>query len=81
MRASQIPLNHEAFAAVVHNGLERGMPPFPELTDEQLSDLQHYIRQQARHKPSAWEQIKTAWHFIMLMLKMKLMELGWIKPG
>lgn len=81
LRASQIPLNHEAFTAVVHNGLERGMPPFPELTDEQLTDLQHYIRQQARYKPTAWEQIKTAWHFIMLMLKMKLMSWGWIKPG
>jgi len=82
LRASRIPLNATAFASVVHGGLQAGgMPPFPELTDEQLADLQHYIRQQARYKPSAWTQIKTAWHFICLMIKMKLMALGWIKPG
>ncbi|HWY24241.1 MAG TPA: PQQ-binding-like beta-propeller repeat protein, partial [Nevskia sp.] len=81
LRASQIPLNEAAFAAVLHGGLQaRGMPPFPELSDEQLNDLRHYIRQQARYKPGAWDQIKSAWHFICLMIKMKLMALGWIKP-
>ncbi|MFI4978893.1 MAG: PQQ-dependent dehydrogenase, methanol/ethanol family [Nevskiales bacterium] len=82
LRASAIPLSAEAFAAVVKNGglQSKGMPPFAELSDEDLTALRHYIRQQARYKPSAWDQIKTAWHFICLMIKMKLMALGWIKP-
>jgi quinohemoprotein ethanol dehydrogenase len=81
LRASQIPLNAEAFAAVVHGGLQsRGMPPFPELSDDDLAALRHYIRQQARYKPTFGQQVKTIWHYLMLMLKMKLMAWGWIKP-
>ncbi|MFD1314782.1 PQQ-dependent dehydrogenase, methanol/ethanol family [Namhaeicola litoreus] len=50
LRASEIPLNKEAFAAVVRDGakIEAGMPVRPEMTDEQLEALQHYIRQRAR---------------------------------
>jgi quinohemoprotein ethanol dehydrogenase len=82
LRASQIPLSAEAFAAVVKNGglQSKGMPPFPELTDEQLTDLRHFIRERARYKPTIGEQLATAWHFIVLMIKMKLMAWGWIKP-
>ena len=50
LRASPIPLDGAAFAAVVRNGsLEsRGMPKFAELTDRELDALRHYIRYRAR---------------------------------
>ncbi|WP_028008810.1 PQQ-dependent dehydrogenase, methanol/ethanol family [Solimonas flava] len=78
LRASQIPLSTPAFTAIVRDGglLARGMPAFGELSDEQLLALQHYIRERARYQPTAWEKIKTAWHFIVLMIKMKLKAWG-----
>ncbi|NGY04191.1 PQQ-dependent dehydrogenase, methanol/ethanol family [Solimonas terrae] len=77
LRASQIPLSTAAFTAVVRDGglLARGMPQFSELSDEDILALQNYIRDRARYKPSAWDQIRTGWHFLMLMLKMKLKAL------
>jgi len=50
LRASQIVLNDASFAAVVRDGtnVSRGMPAHPQLTDVQLTALQHYIRQRAR---------------------------------
>ncbi|MGB5244290.1 MAG: PQQ-dependent dehydrogenase, methanol/ethanol family [Lutimonas sp.] len=50
LRASEIALNKETFAAVVRDGakIDAGMPVRPEMTDEQLEALQHYIRQRAR---------------------------------
>jgi len=50
LRASQIVLNDASFAAVVRDGtnVSRGMPAHPQLTDTQLTALQHYIRQRAR---------------------------------
>ena len=50
LRASQIALNDESFAAVVRDGtnVARGMPAFPDITDAQLEALQHYIRQRAK---------------------------------
>ncbi|MGB5169932.1 MAG: PQQ-dependent dehydrogenase, methanol/ethanol family [Eudoraea sp.] len=50
LRASQIALNKEAFTAVVRGGtnVAAGMPAHPDLTDEQLDALQHFIRQRAR---------------------------------
>jgi quinohemoprotein ethanol dehydrogenase len=81
LRASQVPLSPEAFASVVHGSLQaRGMPPFPELTEEQLSGLRHYIRQQARYHPSFSTQMAALWNYLVLMVKMKLMAWGWIKP-
>ena len=49
LRASVLVLNKETFASVVRDGelTGRGMPGRSELTDEQLEDLQHYIRQRA----------------------------------
>jgi quinohemoprotein ethanol dehydrogenase len=58
----------------------RGMPPFSEFTDEQLTDLQHYIRSRAEYDPSFWEKVKSIWHIIVLMIKMELMKRGWIDP-
>jgi quinohemoprotein ethanol dehydrogenase len=50
LRASQIALDKESFAAVVRDGslVGRGMPGTPGITDAQLDALQHYIRQRAR---------------------------------
>ena len=50
LRASQIVLNKETFAAVVRDGsfVARGMPGIPGITDAQLEALQHFIRQRAR---------------------------------
>jgi quinohemoprotein ethanol dehydrogenase len=80
LRASPVPLNAQAFAAIVHDGglMAHGMPAFPELKPEDLSALQHYIRERARYKPGFFEQIGTAWHYLMLMIKMKLKSWGWL---
>jgi quinohemoprotein ethanol dehydrogenase len=50
LRASPIPLEKSAFEEVVRNGAKTnmGMPAFPDMTDEQITALMHYIRQQAR---------------------------------
>jgi quinohemoprotein ethanol dehydrogenase len=54
------------------------MPPFPELSATDLTALRHYIRERARYKPTFLEQIGTAWHYLLLMLKMKLKSWGWL---
>jgi quinohemoprotein ethanol dehydrogenase len=50
LRASSVVLSGSAFASVVRDGAleSRGMPKFGEFTDEQIGDLRHYIRAQAR---------------------------------
>ncbi len=50
LRASPIPLNKEAFAAIVRDGslTHRGMPAYPEYSDEQLEALRHFIQFRAR---------------------------------
>jgi len=50
LRASPAPLDGGTFKSIVHEGalLDNGMPAFPKLTDEELEDLRHYIRQEAR---------------------------------
>ena len=50
LRASPIPVEKAAFATVVRDGAKAkmGMPAFPDLSDEELSSLMHYIRRQAR---------------------------------
>ena len=79
LRASPIALNADAFDAVVHGGLvSRGMPPFPELSAADLAALRHYIRQRAQDKPTFSERFATFWHYLILMLKMKLKAWGWI---
>ena len=34
--------------------------------------------ERARHEPSAWEQIKSIWNIIVLMIKMELIKRGWM---
>jgi len=50
LRASPIPLEQSVFTEVVRNGAKKnmGMPVFPDLSDEELRSLMHYIRQRAR---------------------------------
>ncbi len=79
LRASALPLNADAFAAVLKGGLEsRGMPAFPELSAGDQAALRHYIRARARYQPSFGERIAMAWHYLILMLKMKLKAWGWL---
>lgn len=46
LRASAVPLSEAAFAEVVRSGsrVDRGMPPFAELSDGELEAMRHYIR-------------------------------------
>ena len=50
LRASEISLDKAAFEMVVRDGAFNfnGMPSFPDITDEQLEGLMHYIRQRAK---------------------------------
>jgi quinohemoprotein ethanol dehydrogenase len=50
LRASPVPLSAEDFVHVVRDGAlqARGMPRFPELTDNQLDSLRHFFRLKAR---------------------------------
>jgi quinohemoprotein ethanol dehydrogenase len=49
LRASQIPADPKAFAAVVRGGalVPNSMPRFDELTPDEVEALRHFIRQQA----------------------------------
>lgn len=49
LRASGMPMSFEAMVNIVRNGAlkSRGMPEYPELSDEQIVGLQHYIRMRA----------------------------------
>lgn len=78
LRTSGVPLSAAAFAAIVQEGAlqSRGMPIFPEYGAADLEALRHYIRQQARREPSAWEDIKAAWNFLVLLVKMKWASLA-----
>jgi len=52
---SPIPLDFGALKSVLHDGvlLQNGMPKFEELTDEQIAQIQHFIRQRAREEIAA----------------------------
>jgi quinohemoprotein ethanol dehydrogenase len=49
LRASPLLLTHDAFAALLRGKslVARGMPQFEELTDQELEQLRHFVRQQA----------------------------------
>ncbi len=57
LRASPIPLDFNSFAAVVRDGLKNnmGMPSYPEMSDEQLEALRHFIRKRARETYPVYE--------------------------
>jgi len=59
LRASPIPLDVSAFAAVVRDGAktEMGTPLHPYLTDEQLEALRHFIRQRANETLPEYEEL------------------------
>ena len=50
LRSSAIPLVDQLFDQVVRKGskVDRGMPAYASLSDDQLKALQHYIRSRAR---------------------------------
>jgi quinohemoprotein ethanol dehydrogenase len=49
LRASAVPLDEEAFAATVRDGVKisMGMPAYPDMSDEELKALRHFIRKRA----------------------------------
>lgn len=49
LRASPLLLTHDAFAALLRGKslVARGMPQFEELTDQEIEQLRHFVRQQA----------------------------------
>ena len=55
LRASAVVTQPEAFTRIVRDGARavRGMPAYAELTDRELTELRHYIRQQADRALSA----------------------------
>jgi len=55
LRASPVPLDSAAFAAVVREGsrVRRGMPPFAALSNEELKAIRHYIRYVAHRDAGA----------------------------
>ena len=57
LRSSAIPLVDQLFDDVVRKGskVDRGMPAYASLTDDQLKALQHYIRSRARSATPAEE--------------------------
>jgi quinohemoprotein ethanol dehydrogenase len=58
LRASAVPLDFTAFAEVVREGarVNRAMPAFAALEDEELEALRHYIRAVAHRDAGAGEQ-------------------------
>ena len=62
LRASPIPLNKAAFASVVRDGakVQFGMPAFPDITDEELEGLQHFIRQRAKETATSYDELIEA---------------------
>jgi quinohemoprotein ethanol dehydrogenase len=58
LRASAVPLDKAAFASVVRDGqrTQMGMPAFPDLTEEQLEGLRHFIRRRAHNSRERYEE-------------------------
>ncbi|MBW7945927.1 MAG: c-type cytochrome, partial [Sphingomonadaceae bacterium] len=52
---SAMPLDFDAMKTVLREGvlLERGMPRFEELSDDEIAGLQHFIRKRAREVQAA----------------------------
>lgn len=78
LRASRVPLDATAFAAIVRDGAltARGMPPFEELSDAQLEALQHYLRERANDEPSLFDKAAMLTRFGWVFIKMQLMKYG-----
>ncbi|PKP99916.1 MAG: PQQ-dependent dehydrogenase, methanol/ethanol family [Alphaproteobacteria bacterium HGW-Alphaproteobacteria-13] len=55
LRASPVPLDRDAFTAIVRDGalMPNGMPSYAEFTDEEIDELRHFIRQRARETAAA----------------------------
>ncbi|MEE9438627.1 MAG: PQQ-dependent dehydrogenase, methanol/ethanol family [Saprospiraceae bacterium] len=58
LRASPMALDKKAFTAVVRDGMKNnmGMPSFPDITDEELEALMHFIRKRAKETLPIWEK-------------------------
>jgi quinohemoprotein ethanol dehydrogenase len=61
LRFSPMILSAEAFKAVVKDGIlkPRGMPPSPQISDETLEEIRHYLRMRAMQAPAELAALKT----------------------
>ncbi|WP_317932223.1 PQQ-binding-like beta-propeller repeat protein [Halioxenophilus sp. WMMB6] len=61
LRFSAMILDESAFKAVVHDGVlkARGMPPAPQLNDQQVEAIRHYLRMRALQAPAELEALKA----------------------
>ena len=59
LRASAMPLDKAAFTSVVREGakINMGMPSSPDITDEQLEGLRHFIRKRAKETLPDYEAL------------------------
>ena len=61
LRASAVALDKAAFASVVRDGskINLGMPSYPDISDQELEALQHFIRLRAKETLPAYEMLTT----------------------
>ena len=61
LRASTVTLDKAAFTFVVRDGskINMGMPSFPDITDQELEALQHFIRLRAEETLPLYEMLTT----------------------
>ncbi len=61
LRYSPMILDAASFKAVVKDGVLKlnGMPPLPQLGDEVIEDIRHYLRMRAMQAPAEAEALKT----------------------
>jgi len=59
LRASAIALDKAAFASVVRDGskINMGMPSYPDISDQELEALQHFIRLRAKETFPVYEKL------------------------
>ena len=55
LRASALLLSHESFAGLLRSNalVSKGMPQFDDLSDQQIEQLRHYVRQKANETLAA----------------------------
>lgn len=61
LRFSPVILDPEAFRAIVKDGALKpaGMPPSPQLSDQQLEDIRYYLRARAQQAPAELAALKA----------------------
>ena len=62
LRASAVALDNAAFASVVRDGskINMGMPSYPDISDQELEALQHFIRLRANETQPLYDRLTAA---------------------